>query len=59
MLFNNMKKISIKPKITKIELDNSISLVMLTTTPPNPDPRGGGKGSGDSDSPFDDDKPFG
>jgi len=59
MLFNNMKKIYIKPKITKIELDNSISLVMLTTTPPNPDPRGGGKGSGDSDSPFDDDKPFG
>ena len=53
-----MKKIYIKPEIKKIELDNSISLVMMTTTPPNPDPRTG-KGSGDSDSPFDDDKPFG
>ena len=58
MLFSNMKKIYIKPEIKKIELDNSISLVMMTTTPPNPDPRGG-KGGGDSDSPFDDDKPFG
>ena len=53
-----MKKIYIKPEIKKIKLDNSISLVMMTTTPPNPDPRGG-KGGGDSDSPFDDDKPFG
>jgi len=54
-----MKKIYIKPEIIKIELDNSISLYMLTATPPNPTPRGGSKGSGDSDSPFDDDKPFG
>ncbi|MCK4701420.1 MAG: hypothetical protein KAT38_13840 [Bacteroidales bacterium] len=52
-----MKKIYKKPEIKKIDLDNSISLVMMTTTPPNPDPRGGSKGSGDS--PFDDDKPFG
>ena len=54
-----MKKIYIKPEIKKVELDNSISLVMQTYTPPNPTPRGVGKGSGDSDSPFDDDKPFG
>jgi len=54
-----MKRIYIKPEIKKIELDNCISLYMMTTTPPNPDPRTGGKGSGDSDSPFDDDKPFG
>lgn len=53
-----MKKIYIKPEIKKIELDNSITLFMMTNTPPNPTPRGG-KGSGDSDSPFDDDKPFG
>lgn len=53
-----MKKIYKKPEIKKIDLDNSISLVMMTTIPVNPDPRGG-KGSGDSDSPFDDDKPFG
>ncbi len=53
-----MKKIYIKPEIKKIELDNSITLIMQTPMPPNPTPRGG-KGSGDSDSPFDDDKPFG
>jgi hypothetical protein len=52
-----MKKIYKKPEIKKIDLDNSMSLFMMTTTPPNPDPRGGSKGSGDS--PFDDDKPFG
>ena len=51
-----------KPEITRIVLDNSISLVMMTTTPPNPVPRGGQK-SGDKgiDSPFDSpfgDKPF-
>ncbi len=53
-----MKKIYIKPEIKKIELDNSISLFMMTDIPDNPPPLGG-KGSGDSDSPFDDDKPFG
>ena len=53
-----MKRIYIKPEIKKIDLDNSISLVMQTP-PDNPTPRGGSKGSGDSDSPFDDDKPFG
>ena len=52
-----MKRIYIKPEIKRIDLDNSISLVMQTQ-PHNPTPRGS-KGSGDSDSPFDDDKPFG
>ena len=49
-----------KPEIKQIELDNSISLVMMTTTPPNPDPRGGTKG--DRKDPFESpfgDKPFG
>ena len=48
-----------KPVITKIELDNSISLVMMTV--PNPDPRGDSKSNPNSDpfeSPFSD-KPFG
>jgi hypothetical protein len=55
-----IKKQYIKPEITRIDLDNSISLVMMTTTPPNPPPRGGG-GKG-TDSPFQSpfgDKPFG
>ncbi len=30
-----------EPKLTRVMLDNSISLIMMTTTPPNPDPRGG------------------
>lgn len=49
----------IKPVIERIELDNSISLVMMTTTPPNPPPRtgDGGKGSSPFASPFND-KPF-
>ena len=51
-----------KPEITRIILDNSISLVMMTSTPPNPPPRGRPK-SGDeaADSPFISpfgDKPF-
>ena len=53
-----MKKIYKKPEIKKVDLDNSISLFMMTTIPDNPTPRGG-KGGDDSDSPFDDDKPFG
>ena len=55
-----------KPEITRIVLDNSISLVMMTDTLPNPGPRGGGKKGEDypfkgNDSPFDspfEDKPF-
>jgi hypothetical protein len=53
------KKQYIRPEITRIVLDNSISLVMMTTIPGNPPPRGGGKGT---DSPFASpfgDKPFG
>jgi hypothetical protein len=54
-----IKKEYIKPEITRIVLDNSISLVMMTI-PPNPKPRGGG--SKGSDEPFQSpfgDKPFG
>jgi len=47
-----------KPKISRVELDSSISLVMMTTIPPNPDPRGDTKKSDPFSSPFDD-KPFG
>ena len=54
------KKQYIKPEVTRVALDNSISLVMMTNTPPNPPPRGGGKKGGDDpfQSPFGD-KPFG
>ena len=55
-----VKKKYIKPEIVKIDLDKSISLVMMTVLPPNPPPRGGG--SKGSDSPFESpfgDKPFG
>lgn len=50
----------IKPVVSKIELDNSISIVMMTAMPPNPPPRGasdGNKGSSPFASPFSD-KPF-
>ena len=55
-----IKKQYIKPEITRIALDNSISLVMMTETPPNPPVRGGGSKGTDSpfQSPFGD-KPFG
>ena len=40
-----LKKQYIKPEVVKVKLDNTISLVMMTTLPPNPPPRGtGGKG---------------
>lgn len=54
------RKNYIKPNIQKINLDKTISLVMMTTTPPNPPPRGdGSKGiSNPFESPFSD-KPFG
>ena len=54
------KKQYIKPEITKIVLDFSISLVMMTS-PHDPPPRAGGKGKNESSpfqSPFGD-KPFG
>lgn len=55
------KRKYIRPAISCIDLDYSISLVMMTTAPPNPPPR---RGVGDSkpedpfSSPFSD-KPFG
>jgi hypothetical protein len=56
-----VKKEYTKPEITRIILDKSISLVMMTTPPINPPgPRGGG--SKGSDQPFQSpfgDKPFG
>jgi hypothetical protein len=53
------KKQYIKPEIIRIDLDNTISLVMMTT-PTNPPPRGGGKGGTPEpfQSPFGN-KPFG
>jgi hypothetical protein len=62
-LKNRVLKISSKkpysrPVVRRVLLDNSISLVMMTTMPPNPPPRGGSKGR---DSPFESpfgDKPF-
>jgi len=54
-----IKKPYIKPEIIKVDLDFSISLVMMTAIPPNPPPRGGSKGN---DTPFQSpfgDKPFG
>lgn len=53
------RKQYIKPVILKLEIDNSISLVMMTRPPMDPMPRGGsGKGA---DNPFSSpfgDKPF-
>ena len=52
------KKNYTKPEIKRVVIDNSISLVMMTSIPPNPTPRGDKKGSDPFSSPFDD-KPFG
>jgi hypothetical protein len=55
------KKRYIKPEINCINLDYSISLVMMTTPPIDPPPRGGAK-KGNNDTPFQSpfgDKPFG
>jgi hypothetical protein len=53
------KKSYCKPEVSRVVLDYSISLVMMTDIPPNPDPRGGSRKSNDSpfESPFGD-KPF-
>ena len=56
---NKTKKEYIKPAIVRVELDSSITLVMMTVG--NPDPRLGSKKSPSKDpfsSPFDN-KPFG
>ncbi len=50
------KKGYAKPEVTRVILDYSISLVMMTDAPPNPPPRGG-SGSKGADSPFQ--SPFG
>lgn len=55
-----LKKVYISPSVSRIELDNSISLVMMTVMPPNPPPRSVGDGKGGNspfNSPFSD-KPF-
>ena len=55
----NIKRTYIKPKLNRIIIDRSISLVMMTVG--NPDPRSGTKSDPKSDpftSPFDN-KPFG
>jgi len=56
------KRRYVRPEVIRIELDNSISLVMMTTAPPHP-PGRRRRGTGDSqpDSPFSSpfsDKPF-
>jgi len=53
------KKQYIKPEISRVVLDFSISLVMMTYIPPNPDPQVGKKKGTDTpfQSPFGD-KPF-
>ena len=55
------RKRYIKPEINRIELDNSISLVMMSAPHDPPPGRGGVKGKG-TDTPFQSpfgDKPFG
>ena len=55
-----LKKKYIPPVVEKVDLDNSISFVMMTPNPPPP--RGGGKKGNDSSQPFQSpfgDKPFG
>jgi len=53
-----IRKPYIRPEVSIVILDNSISLVMMTFVPPNPPPRLGGSKGGDSfQSPFGD-KPF-
>jgi len=54
-----IKELYSKPEVTRIILDNSISLVMMTNMPPNPPPRGRKLKGEDSpfSSPFGD-KPF-
>lgn len=56
-----LKKKYLKPHFEKINLDSSITLVMMSVAPPDPpDPRAGSKKGNDSpfQSPFGD-KPFG
>ncbi|MRR22289.1 hypothetical protein EG830_04840 [bacterium] len=55
------KRRYVRPEVIRIELDNSISLVMMTAAPPHPPPRGRRSGNSQPDSPFSSpfsDKPF-
>ncbi len=55
------KRRYVRPEVIRIELDNSISLVMMTSAPPHPPGRGRGSGDSQPDSPFASpfsDKPF-
>ena len=45
------KKAYSKPEVTRVALDNSIALVMMTVGPINPPPRGGSN-KGSQDGPF-------
>ena len=64
----SLKKNYIKPEVSRFDIDNTISLVMMTAIPPNPGPRGRGgsgkglkKGFGNDNPPFKSpfgDKPF-
>lgn len=57
-MMNKEKRRYVRPSVTRIELDYSISLVMMTTAPPDPPPRGLGDSKRDPfESPFSD-KPF-
>jgi hypothetical protein len=55
------KRRYVRPAVIRIELDNSISLVMMTAAPPHPPGRKRGTGDSQPDSPFSSpfsDKPF-
>ena len=54
-----IKKVYKAPVVTKVAIDNSISLVMMSITPPNPPPRPRNSASPNSSSTFSNsDNPF-
>lgn len=46
----DLKKRYIKPDVQRFDIDNTISLVMMTDIPPNPPPRGRSRRNGDHGS---------
>jgi hypothetical protein len=57
----SFKKPYEKPVVEKINIDNSISMVMMSNVPGNPDPLASGKKGQQQDTPFAspfDNKPF-
>ncbi len=46
----DLKKPYIKPDVQRFDIDNTISLVMMTDIPPNPPPRGRPGRTGDPGS---------